>query len=132
MSLTVDEYRINWALRYIREAESDLSSAEKIPMPALSINLSLLAMRKSQTAIYYSLGDPQYLAPLINQNIEDERKIKDSLMRTLIQIEQLIKRDSSLAEKLGKTAAIEDAKHLLEISSEIVRIMIKRSRERSA
>ncbi|MFH0897668.1 MAG: hypothetical protein V1850_06455 [Candidatus Bathyarchaeota archaeon] len=132
MPLMIDDYRINWALRYIREAEADISAAEKIPMPAMVISLSLQAMRKSQTAVYYSLGDPQYLAPLIHQNIEDERKVNDILMRILIQIEQSIERDSSQAENLGKTAIIEDARRLLEIASEIVSIMVKKSEESPA
>ena len=132
MPLTMDEYRLNWALRYIREAETDLSTAEKNPMPAVSISFALLAMRKSQTAVYYSLGDPEYLAPLINQNIENERKNKDILMRILVQMEQLIERDSTLAEKLGKNIIIEETRHLLEIASEIVNIMIKGSEKESA
>ncbi len=132
MPLTIDEYRTNWAIRYIREAEADLSAAEKIPMPAESIGLSLLAMKKSQTAVYYSLGDPQYLAPLVLQTIAEERKAKDALMRTLIQIELSIERDSSQAEKLGKTAMISEAKRLLEIASQIVNIMTKKPEALSA
>ena len=72
MSIIVDDYRINWARMYIREAEADLSIAEGSPIPAVS--LALLVMRKSQTAVYYSLGDPEYLASLVRQSIENEKK----------------------------------------------------------
>ena len=123
MPLTIDEYRTSWAIRYIREAEADLSAAEKMPMPAESIGLSLLAMKKSQTAVYYSLGDPQYLTPLILRTIAEERKANDALMRTLIQFELSIERNGVQAEKLGKTAMIEEAQHLLEIATKIVCLM---------
>jgi len=129
MSLIVDNYRINWALRYIREAEADLSSAKGSPMPAVGVSLALLAMRKSQTAIYYSLGDPAYLAPLITQRVANEGKTKDILMCILVQMEQLIQRDSKLAETLSKNAAIADAGHLLEIASEIISLMIRGTKE---
>jgi len=122
MSLLFDEYRANWAIRYIREAEADLSMAEKTPIPAISVSFALMAMRKSQTAVYYSLGDPEYLVPLVEKNLPNS-DVKDTLMRMLVQIELLIQRDSGMAETLSKSFAIEEARHLIGVSSEVVKIM---------
>jgi hypothetical protein len=124
MSFTLDEYRVNWAIRYIREAEADLSMAEKTPIPAVSISFALLAMRKSQTAVYYSLGDPGYLAPLVEKNMTNGGG-KDATMRILVQMEQLIHRSNRAAETLNKNFVIEDAKWFVEIASEMVKILVE-------
>lgn len=132
MSVILDEYRTSWALRYLREAEADLSTAEKTPLPSVSIRLALTAMRKSQTAIYYSLGDPEYLAPIVNQNMTNGKKTKDTLMRILIKMEQTIQRDSRIAESVSKNAVIEEAHNFLKLASEIVDIVIKGTEESPA
>ncbi len=124
MSLMLDEYRANWAVRYLREADADLWMAEKTPIPALSVSFALMAMRKSQTAIYYGLGDPEYLAPLVEKNLVGENG-KDALMRVLVKIELLIRRDSELAESLEKEAAIEEAKNLISVASDMVSTMLR-------
>ena len=124
MSLLLDEYRANWAIRYMREAEADLSTAERTPIPAVSISFALLAMRKSQTAVYYSLGDPEYLAPLVEKNMTNGNS-KDALMRILVQMEQLIQRSSGVAETLNKNLVVEEAKRFVEITSEMVKILVE-------
>lgn len=125
MSFILDEYRANWALRYLREAEADLSIAEQNPIPAVSISFALLAMRKSQTAVYYSLGNPEYLAPLVEKNMTNEKTIKDVLMRILVQMEQLIQRSSGVAETLNKNLVIEEAKRFVEMSSGMVKLLVE-------
>lgn len=132
MSIIVDDYRTSWARRYIREAQADLAAAEGNPLASASINFALLAMKKSQTAVYYSLGDPEHLAPLVNRTMENEKKVKDTTMRLLIQMESLIQRDSKLAERLDKKALIEEARSLLEIASEIVNLMVGGTKEQPA
>ena len=132
MSIIVDDYSITWARRYIREAEADLSIAEGSPIPAVSIRLALLAMRKSQTAVYYSLGDPEYLASLVSQSIANEKKVKDTVMHILVQTERLIQRDNRLVEKLDKQPLVEAAHQLLEIASKIVDLVIDGAEEQSA
>ena len=124
MSVLLDEYRTNWALRYLREAEADILTAEKNPLPSVSVRLALTAMRKSQTAIYYSLGDPEYIAALVAQNIKDGKKTKDYLMNILLKMEQVIRRDSNLALNLNKNFLITEAHELLRIAIEIVDLMI--------
>ncbi len=124
MSLILDEYRANWAIRYIREAEADLFTAEKTPIPAVSVSFALLAMRKSQTALYYSLGDPEYLAPLVEKNLTSSN-IKDRFMRTLVQMELLLHRTSASAETLNRNSVIEMTGHFVEIASDMVKILVE-------
>ena len=132
MSIILDEYRLSWALRYIREAYVDLLTAEKDPIPAMSISYALRAMRKSQTAVYYSLGDPAYLTPLINQKIVDEKKTKNALMLVLIRMEKLVQRDSGLAETLGKNVILEEARNLTGLASSIVDLILHAANESMA
>lgn len=132
MSIIVDYYRINWARRYIREAKADLSIAKESPIIAVSISLALLAMRNSQTAVYYSLRNPRYLASLVSQSIKNEKKVKNTVMRILVQMERLIQRYNRLAEKLDKHALVEEAHHLLEIASKIVDLVIDGAEEQSS
>lgn len=130
-SIILDEYRTSWALRYLREAEADISTAKKNPLQSVSIRLALTAMRKSQTAIYYSLGDPEYIAPLVNQNVVDGKKTKDNLMNILVKMEQIIQRDNSIADNLNKNDVIERANYFLITASEIVNLMLKDAEETS-
>jgi len=132
MSVIGDEYRRSWARRYIREAQADLSTAEENPISTVSINFALISMRKSQTAIYYSLGDPEYLASIVGKSIENEKMIKDATMRLLIQMETLIQRDNTLAERLDRKSLIEESRILLEIDSKIVNLVVGPERRQSA
>jgi hypothetical protein len=47
-------------------------------------------MKKLQTVIYYALGDPIYLAPLVAQSIRQKIRVQDPILRFLLQIEWLI------------------------------------------
>ena len=61
-----------------------------------------------------------------------KKKVKDTVMRILVQMERLIQRDNRLAEKLDKQALVEEAHHLLEIASKIVDLVIDGAEEQSA
>lgn len=116
MRLLVDEYRKNWALRYMREAESDLSTAETTPVPALSVNLAVLAMRKMQLAIYYSLGDPSYVAFLVGNALREGFRNEDSFLRFLTHLEWLIQIRSVKTSESDKRDALREAKRLMEMA----------------
>jgi len=132
MSIIVDRYRINWARRYIREADADLSIAESDPLNAVSKSFALRAMRKSQIAVYYSLGVPERLASLVNQSIDNGTEVDDTAMHILVQMERLIQKDNRQAERLNKKVLIEEARFLLEIASKIVDLVIDERDEHSA
>ena len=122
--ILIDEYRKNWAIRYLREAKSDLSTAENTPTASTSIHLSLLAMRKMQNAIYYSLGDPSYLSFLVANALREGSDDKDSLMHFLAQVEWLIQIRSVKASVSDKEDALTEAKQLMNMTLKIVNAVI--------
>ena len=123
MSLLVDEYRRNWAVRFLREANSDLSTAEKTPIPVMSVSFSVMAMRKAQTSVYYSLGDPSYLAMLVNGAIGGNKAVEDSTMKFLTNLELIIRSCTSRGDRLEKNTAINNAKTLIGLASRMVSLM---------
>ena len=123
MSLLIDEYRRGWAYRYLREARTELIKAEENPIPNISISFALVSMKKSQIAIYYSLGDPEQLTFVVREAMQGKERIRNSLMLLLAQIEQFIHNNSEMAETLKKEIALKEAKQLIEISSNIVELM---------
>ena len=127
MSLLIDEYRKVWSIRYLRESRADLVKAEEIPIPDVSVNFALVSMKKAQTALYYSLGDPEHLAFVVKEAMEEGEGTKDPLMLLLIQIEWLIHTRHDMAESLRKEVIVEDAKQLLNVASDIVDLMVGRS-----
>jgi hypothetical protein len=119
----VDEYRRNWAIRFLREARSDLSTADKTPIPAMSTNLAVMAMKKAQTSVYYIMGDPSYLTPLVNTAVEEGSGLENATMKFLVDFELVIRSCVNSGERLGKAAAIKNAKSLIELAAKIVSIM---------
>jgi len=117
--LFVDEYRKGWAFRYLREAKADLSTAEKSP-PLMAISVAILAMKKAQAAVYYSLGDPVYLEPMIRQIAEGKNHIPDSLLRCLVKIERKIRAHSEMTENIIKEVALREAHAVVEVTTDIV------------
>ena len=100
----------------MREAESDLSTAEITPEPSLSVNLALLAMRKMQLAIYYSLGNPSYMAFLVGNALREEFRDGDSFLRFLAHLEWLIQIRSIKTSDSDKKDALREAKHLMKMA----------------
>ena len=121
MRLLVDEYRKNWAIRYMREAESDLSSAEITTIPSLSVNFAVLSMRKMQLAIYYGLGDPSYVAFLVRNALREGGRYGDSFLRFLAHLEWLIQIRSVKTGDSEKEDALTEAKHLMKMALTFVK-----------
>jgi hypothetical protein len=122
--LLIDEYRKTWALRYLREAKADLAAAETSPIASTSVHLSLLAMRKMQTAISYSLGDPSYLSFLVADALSEEANGSDVPMDFLSQVEWLIQIRSAKASVSDKEDALTEAKQLMKMTLQIVNAII--------
>jgi hypothetical protein len=104
----------------MREAESDLSTAEITPIPSLSVNLAFLAMRKMQMAIYYSLGDPSYVVFLVGNALHEGFRDGDSFLRFLAHLEWLIQIRSVKTDDSDKGDALMEAKHLMKMAVQIV------------
>jgi hypothetical protein len=100
----------------MREAESDLSTSETTPIPSLSVNLAVLAMRKMQLAIYYSLGDPSYVAFLVGNALREGFRDGDLLLRFLSHLEWLIQIRSVKTSDSDKEDALREAKHLMDMA----------------
>ena len=123
MSLLIDEYRKNWAIRFLREAKSDLSTADKTPIPAMSVSFAVMAMRKAQTSVYYSMGDPSYLAPMVNEVLGGKKSIENPTMKLLADMELMIRSCINDGERLGKDIAIRNARTLIELASKIASLI---------
>ena len=123
----MDEYRRGWALRYLREARTEFVKAEENPIPSVSVSFALVSMKKAQTAIYYSLGDPEQLSFIVSEAMREKERTKNALMLLLVQIEQFIHNNSEMAETLKKDVALREAKQLVDIASGIVELMIGKS-----
>ncbi len=125
MSLLMDEYRKNWAVRFLREAESDLSTAEKTPIPVMSVSFAVMAMRKAQTSVYYSIGDPEYLSQMVYESVERKKGIENPTMKFLADMELFIRICVNSGERFGKDAVIHDARTLIVLASKIVSLMTR-------
>jgi len=123
MSLLIDEYRKNWAIRFLREAKSDLSTADKTPIQAMSVSFAVMAMRKAQTSVYYSIGDPAYLTPMVKAALEGKTSIENPTMKFLADMELVIQSCINRGERLGKDVAIRNAKTLIGLASKIVSLL---------
>jgi hypothetical protein len=121
----MDEYRRNWAIRFLREAKSDLYTADKTPIQAMSISFAVMAMRKAQTSVYYSVGDPSYLTPMVDEAVKGKKNVENSAMEYLIEMELVIRSCISNGEKLGKDNAMRNAKVIIELASKILSLMTR-------
>lgn len=115
----IDEYQKSWALRYLREAKAELAAAQKTP--ALASSLILEAVKKMQTAIYYSLGEPATVEAVIRQTMENGDAIKDPVLKCLAEIERNIEQVLQTPETECERA-IEQVNILIQIASDIVEL----------
>ncbi len=126
LSILIDEYRRNWAIRYLREAESDLATAERTPIDTISVSFAIMAMRKAQTSAYYSVGDPSYLSQMVNEAIEERGILHDASMKLLTDMELFIRFCAERGGVLDRENAIAKAKALLSVVSKLISLMIDR------
>lgn len=115
----IDDYRKSWALRYLREARAELVAAQRTPYMASSLILE--AMRKSQAAVYYSLGDPASLEAIVRQTIIKKQSVKDPVLRCLVEIERTVQEVAQTPDS-DKEKAFKQADDLLQIASDIVKL----------
>lgn len=116
----IDDYKKGWAFRYLREAKVDLVTAEKSPAPLVAVSMAALAMKKAQAAVYYSLGDPLYMDPMIRQIAEGEIPVHDPLLHCLVKMERKIRARSEMPETITKDEALKEAGQLIEVATDIV------------
>ncbi|MCJ7634131.1 hypothetical protein MUP77_17305, partial [Candidatus Bathyarchaeota archaeon] len=82
-----------------------------------------MAMRKAQTSVYYSIGDPEYLSQMVYESVERKKGIENPTMKFLADMELVIRICLNSGERLGKDAVIHDARMLIVLASKIVYLM---------
>ena len=113
----MDRYRKGWATRYLREAKAELIAAENTPYMASGFIIE--ALSKAQASIYYSLGDPTFIVPIIQETISTRQKIDDPILNFLVEIEKIIQQ---LAQNPSpdNQKMMEQANDIIQFTSEIV------------
>lgn len=121
----IDLTRKGWALRYLREARADLDVANKTSISAVTISRALSAMRKAQTAIYYTLGIPHHVGFRIYRAYTGKELLTDPLLRILVKLERIIRtRDASIGF-MTKDEVLRDASFLIDVATDIVNAAIE-------
>lgn len=114
---TIDGYRKGWAVRYLREAKAELIAAQKTPYMATGFIIE--ALSKAQAAIYYSLGDPAFIAPIIQETVQTQNIVEEPLLSFLVEIEKTIQQLTQSA-KVDTKKTMEHVNDIIEFTSEIV------------
>lgn len=115
----MDGYRKGWATRYLREARAELTAAKNTPYMASGFIIE--ALSKAQASIYYSLGDPTFIVPIVHETISTRQKITDPILNFLVEIEMTIQQ---LAQNptTDNEKTMEQVKDIIEFTSEIVEL----------
>ena len=117
MNLLMDEYRRGWARRCLREAGTDLAEARARRSPELAI----LSMKRSLTAIYYSLGEPDTVWAAVREHAGLSEK--DSILELLIDLERLIEERAHQVGFIGLDKLLGEADMVFRTASEVVSLM---------
>ena len=115
----INGYRKGWAVRYLREAKAELIAARKTPYMATGFIME--ALSKAQAAIYYSLGDPAFIAPIIQEIAQTQNNGEEPILSFLVEIEQTIQQLTQ-NPKVDTEKTMEHVNDILEFTSEIVEL----------
>ena len=115
----IDDYRKGWASRYLREAKAELTAAKKTPYMATGFIIE--AFTKAQAAIYYILGIPAFIVPIVHETIRSRQNIEEPILNFLVEIEKTL---HQLAQdsKADEEKTIEHVNDIIEFASEIVEL----------
>lgn len=120
----IDNYRKGWATRYLRESKAELIAAKKTPYMAAGFIIE--ALTKAQAAIYYSLGDPTYIVPIVHETMHTKQNVEDPILNFLVEIEktlqQLAQNPTTENEKI-----MEQVNDIIDYTSEIVELLREES-----
>jgi len=115
----MNNYRKGWALRYLREARAELTAAQKTPY--MTSSLILEALRKAQAAIYYSLGEPAFIAAIVRETLYTKQFVEDPILKFLVEIERTIQQIAQIPRS-NSGKAMEQVNDLVQLASEIVEL----------
>jgi hypothetical protein len=115
----IDGYRKGWATRYLREAKAELTAAKKTPYMAAGFILE--ALTKAQAAIYYSLGDPAFIVPIVHETLRTGEQVKEPILNFLVEIEKTLQQLAN-NPKTDNEKTMEHVNDIIEFTSEIVEL----------
>ena len=115
----MDGYRKGWASRYLREAKAELTAARNTPYMASGFMME--AISKAQAAIYYSLGDPVFIVPIIHETLHSQQHVEEPVLNFLVEIEKVLQQ---LAQnpKVDNETIMEQVNDIIDFTSEIVEL----------
>jgi hypothetical protein len=115
----MNNYRKGWALRYLREARAELTAAQKTPY--MTSSLILEALRKAQAAIYYSLGEPAFIASIVRETLYTKQFVEEPILKFLVEIERTIQQIAQIPRS-NSEKVIEQVNDIVQFASEIVEL----------
>jgi hypothetical protein len=115
----MDSYRKGWAMRYLREAKAELTAAKKTPYMATGFIVE--ALTKAQASIYYSLGDPTFIVPIVQEAIHTSQKVKEPILKFLVEIEKTLQQLANCPTS-DNEKTLAQVNELIEFASEIVEL----------
>ena len=115
----IDSYRKGWAVRYLREAKAELIAAKKTPYMAAGFIME--ALTKAQAAIYYSLGDPAFIVPIVQEILQTQQNVQEPILNFLIEIEKTLQQLAQ-SPKMENEQTMEHVNDIVEFTSEIVEL----------
>jgi hypothetical protein len=115
----MDGYRKGWAVRYLREAKAELIAAKKTPYMAAGFIME--ALTKAQAAIYYSLGDPSFIVPIVQEILQSQQNIQEPILNFLVEIEKTLQQLAQ-SPKMENQDTMEHVNDIIEFTSEIVEL----------
>lgn len=115
----MDGYRKGWASRYLREAKAELTAARNTPYMASGFMME--AISKAQAAIYYSLGDPVFIVPIVHETLHEQQHVGEPILNFLVEIEKVLQQ---LAQnpKVNNEKMMEQVNDIIDFTSEIVEL----------
>ena len=113
------EYQKSWALRYLREAKSELHAIHQIPYMAPSLIVE--ALKKAQAAIYYSLGEPSFIAPIVKDNVYSSQPPQNPALKFLVELEKTVQQMEQ-TQNWDRREALEQVTYIIQLASEIVEL----------
>jgi hypothetical protein len=115
----MDGYRKGWAMRYLREAKAELTAAKKTPYMATGFILE--ALTKAQASIYYSLGDPKFIVPIVQGALHTGQEVNEPILKFLVEIERILQQLTNCPTS-DNEKTMEQVNEIIEFASEIVEL----------
>jgi hypothetical protein len=113
----LNDYRKGWAIRYLREAKAELIAAKNTPYMATGFIME--ALSKAQAAIYYSLGDPAFIVPIVHETLHTQQHVEEPILNFLVEIEKTLQRLAQNS-KVDNEKTMDQVNDIIDFTSEIV------------